>query len=148
MLDKFSLQLGAFFGLILGITVLTYFNETTLFLVALLLSIVFTRKIGLTSEVKDVQSMTDKIVGILFALSVSPAVSVTDVLEFSNGFLIQALLSFTFFLIILKKQPSIIGRISREAKGAVALLGDDVLAGFSAGILSSVVWQGYLQVAH
>jgi len=144
MLHKFSLQVGAFLGLILGLIVLIYFNETTLFLVALLLSIIFVRKIGLTNEVKDVQSITDKVVGMLFALSVAPALSVTDILDFTNGFLIQALLSFTFFLLILKKQPSIIGRISREAKGAIALLGDDILAGFAAGILSSALWQAYL----
>jgi len=60
---------------------------------------------------------------------------------------VQTLLSGIFFLIIIKKQPSLIGRLSREAKGTIALLGDDVLAGFSAGILSAFVWQTYIQFA-
>ena len=43
-------------------------------------------------------------------------------------------------------KPSIIGRLDREAKGGVGVMGDDVVAGFVAGILSALIWQGYLQL--
>jgi phosphatidylglycerophosphatase A len=84
------------------------------------------------------------------ALSVAPAMSVGlgEVGDLQNGFLIQALLSFALFRYFDIVKPSIIGRIDREAKGGVGVMGDDIIAGFAAGILSSLLWQGilYLQV--
>ena len=147
MIQKFSLPLGTLLGLILGLIILIYFNETTLFLAALLLSIIYVRKIGLTDNLKVENRLLDKTIGVLFALTVSPAISTDMPLDISNGFLLQAILSTIFFFLIIKKQPSLIGRISREAKGAIAVLGDDILAGFSAGIVSSLLWQTYLQLS-
>ncbi|MDD3506588.1 MAG: phosphatidylglycerophosphatase A, partial [Sulfurimonas sp.] len=85
--------------------------------------------------------------GMWFALSVAPAVSVAwgEMGDFTNGFVIQSLLSFALFRYFDIKKPSIIGRIDREAKGGVGVMGDDIVAGFAAGIVSALLWQGYLQ---
>ena len=81
-----------------------------------------------------------------FALSVAPAVgvSMSEVSSLENGFLIQALLSFVLFRYFDIAKPSIIGRIDREAKGGIGVMGDDIIAGFAAGILSAAIWQGVL----
>ncbi|MDD2950583.1 MAG: phosphatidylglycerophosphatase A, partial [Sulfuricurvum sp.] len=39
------------------------------------------------------------------------------------------------------KKPSIIGRIDREAKGGLGVMGDDIVAGFAGGIASALIWQ-------
>jgi len=43
------------------------------------------------------------------------------------------------------KKPSIIGRIDREAKGGLGVMGDDIIAGFAAGITSAILWQVILK---
>jgi phosphatidylglycerophosphatase A len=83
-----------------------------------------------------------------FALSVAPAISINlnEISNFENGFLIQSILSFLLFRYFDIAKPSIIGRLDREAKGGVGVMGDDIVAGFAAGILSAVIWQGILKV--
>ena len=83
-----------------------------------------------------------------FALSVAPAITVgmSEVATLSNGFLIQSILSFALFRYFDIAKPSIIGRIDRETKGGIGVMGDDIVAGFAAGITSSLIWQGWLQI--
>jgi phosphatidylglycerophosphatase A len=143
---------GSFVALILGIFVLGYFEAETLFLATLLISIVAIREINkyeLKSGIHDDKRIViDELAGMWFALSVAPAISINlaDITEFQNGFLIQAILSFVLFRYFDIKKPSIIGRIDREVKGGMGVMGDDIIAGFAAGIVSSLIWQGYLQL--
>jgi phosphatidylglycerophosphatase A len=83
-----------------------------------------------------------------FALSIAPAITVglNEVSDLQNGFLIQSLLSFILFRYFDITKPSIIGRLDREAKGGVGVMGDDIVAGAVAGILSAVIWQGLLEL--
>jgi phosphatidylglycerophosphatase A len=83
-----------------------------------------------------------------FALSVAPAmgVGIGEITDLQNGFLIQCLLSFALFRYFDIKKPSIIGRLDREAKGGIGVMADDIIAGFAAGILSALFWEGYLQL--
>ena len=82
------------------------------------------------------------------ALSIAPAISVAPeaVTELSNGFLIQSLLAFALFRYFDITKPSIIGRIDREAKGGIGVMGDDIIAGVAAGISTAAIWQGYLYI--
>jgi phosphatidylglycerophosphatase A len=143
---------GSIVALILGIFVLSYFEAETLFLATLLISIVAIREINkyeLKSGIHDDKRIViDELAGMWFALSVAPAISINlaDITEFQNGFLIQAILSFVLFRYFDIKKPSIIGRIDREVKGGMGVMGDDIIAGFAAGIVSSLIWQGYLQL--
>ena len=143
---------GSIVALILGIFVLGYFEAETLFLATLLISIVAIREINkyeLKSGIHDDKRIViDELAGMWFALSVAPAISINlaDITEFQNGFLIQAILSFILFRYFDIKKPSIIGRIDREVKGGMGVMGDDIIAGFAAGIVSSLIWQGYLQL--
>lgn len=150
---KIPAVMGAFVSLLLSLIILMNFNETTLFLATILISIIAIRAINRYEEdggehhAKHI--VIDKFSGIGFALSVAPAVSTSlqEITHLSNGFLIQALLSFAFFIYFDKEKHSVIGRISSEAKGGIAVVGDDILAGFIAGIVSSLLWQSYLQAA-
>ncbi len=149
---KISQTISLFIALILSILILIYLDENTLFLATLLISIVTLRAINKYEEEGgvhfDEHINLDKFAGVGFALSVAPAfgVDINDITTFSNGFLIQALLSLGFFIYFEKAKHSIIGRIYHEAKGGIAIVGDDVLAGFIAGIVSSLLWQSFLKV--
>jgi len=128
-------------SLVLGLGILLYLDTNTLFLAALLLSIIAIRSLNRGN-------FLDKLTGVWFALSVSPAigVSLNEISDISNGFLIQSLLSALLFVYFYKTKPSIIGRIAKNAKEGVGVIVSSVLCGFTAGILSAALWQTYLSI--
>ncbi|WP_297443891.1 phosphatidylglycerophosphatase A [Sulfurimonas sp.] len=145
--------MGTLVSLPLGMVILIYLDATTLFLAALLISLIAIKIINTyeeeTNNHDDQRIVIDELAGMWFALSVAPAAGVAfdNVLDLQNGFLVQALLSFVLFRYFDITKPSIIGRIDREAKGGVGVMGDDIIAGFAAGISSAVLWQGWLYLA-
>ncbi|MFK5937595.1 MAG: phosphatidylglycerophosphatase A [Sulfurimonas sp.] len=148
---KISKIIATLLALILGMLILIYFDENTLFLATLLIAIVTLRAVNKYEENgglhHDEHINLDKFAGIGFALSVAPAIGVNfgEISLFSNGFLIQSLLSLAFFIYFEKEKHSVIGRVYRNAKGGIAIVGDDVLAGFIAGLVSSLIWQAFLK---
>ncbi len=144
--------IGTLVSLPLGMLVLIYFDAQTLFLATLLISIIAIKEINKYEEKTkihdDKRIVIDELAGMWFALSVAPAISVNlnEVGIFENGFFIQSILSFALFRYFDISKPSIIGRIDREAKGGIGVMGDDIIAGFAAGIVSSLLWQGILQI--
>jgi len=143
---------GSIVALILGMLILVSLGAQTLFLGTVLISIIAIKSINKyeqkTGIHDDSRIVIDELSGMWFALSVAPAMSVgiNDITNLQNGFLIQSLLSFVLFRYFDITKPSIIGRIDRETKGGIGVMGDDIIAGFVAGILSAVIWQGILQV--
>lgn len=144
---------GTLVSLPLGMLILIYFGVSTLFLATLLISVIAIKLINnheQETNTHDNQAIViDELAGMWFALSVAPATSValSEVMTLSNGFLIQSLLSFVMFRYFDITKPSIIGRIDREAKGGVGVMGDDIIAGFAAGISASLLWHGWLKIA-
>ena len=143
---------GTLVSLPLGMLILIYFDAYTLFLATTLISIVAIKEINKyeqkTSSHDDKSIVIDELAGMWFALSVAPSISIAlgDITELGNGFLIQSILSFILFRYFDIAKPSIIGRIDREAKGGIGVMGDDIIAGFAAGISSSALWQGWIYI--
>ena len=130
---------GTLVSLPIGMLILIYFDAQTLFLSALLITIIAIKEIN-KYEVKsgihdDKRIVIDELAGMWFALSVAPAISIgfNEIADLQNGFLIQSLLSFVLFRYFDITKPSIIGRLDREAKGGIGVMGDDIVAGFVAG---------------
>jgi phosphatidylglycerophosphatase A len=146
--------IAAFIALIISLFILIYLDTNTLFLATILLSIMAIRAVNTYEdnggEHHSPSIVIDKFTGIGFALSVAPAfgIPLEEIATFSNGFIVQALLSFAFFIYFDKEKFSIIEKLSKEAKGGIAVVGDDVLAGFTAGIVSSLLWQFFLKIEH
>ncbi|MDY0116279.1 MAG: phosphatidylglycerophosphatase A [Sulfurimonadaceae bacterium] len=142
---------GSFVALLLGMLILVFFEAQTLFLAAILVSIIAIKAINKyeakTGIHDDNKIVIDELAGMWFALSIAPAISVSfgEISDLQNGFIIQSLLSFALFRYFDIRKPSIIGRIDREVKGGIGVMGDDIIAGFAAGIVSALLWQGYLQ---
>ncbi|HHH72875.1 MAG TPA: phosphatidylglycerophosphatase A, partial [Sulfuricurvum sp.] len=89
----------------------------------------------------------DELAGMWLALAIAPGVMLApgELLQWDNGFLLQSLIAFAFFRLYDIKKPSFIGRIDREAKGGIGVMGDDLLAGVLAGISTALVWQGIIK---
>jgi phosphatidylglycerophosphatase A len=138
---------GTLVSLPLGMLILIYFNAQTLFLATLLITIIAIKEINRYEAKSDIHDdkriVIDELAGMWFALSVAPAISIgfDELGMIENGFLIQSILSFGLFRYFDIAKPSIIGRIDKEAKGGIGVMGDDIIAGFAAGILSSLIWQ-------
>lgn len=144
---------GTLVSLPLGMLILIYFDAQTLFLATVLISIIAIKEINKYEKKSgihdDKRIVIDELAGMWFALSVAPAISVgmSEVTNFENGFLIQSILSFALFRYFDIAKPSIIGRLDREAKGGVGVMGDDIVAGFAAGISSAAIWQGIVYIS-
>ena len=143
---------GTLVSLPLGLLVLMYFGSQTLFLATTLISIIAIKAINKYEAASgihdDKRIVIDELAGMWFALSIAPAVmiSTSEIMIWENGFIIQALLSFVLFRYFDIAKPSIIGRIDREVQGGLGVMGDDIIAGFAAGISSALIWQGLLQL--
>lgn len=129
-------------SLLTGLFVLVYFNEKTLFLATLLVAV-----ISIRTQNKSLDFLYQT-VGMWFALSVAPAMHLPldELLTIENGFLLQALFSFIAFIIIEQIKPSLIGKLHREAKSAISLVGSSTLAGITAGVVSALIWQISLKI--
>ncbi len=139
---------GSIVALFLGMWILIAFDAQTLFLASLLVTVIAIKAIDKYEKISgihdDKRIVIDELAGMWFALSVAPAITINfnALGMWENGFLIQSLLSFLLFRYFDITKPSIIGRIDRETKGGLGVVGDDVIAGFVAGILSALLWQG------
>lgn len=142
---------GTLAALPLGIAVLVLLGPQTLFLSALLITLIAIKEINayeaMSSNHDDQRIVIDELVGLWFALSIAPGIAfnLSSLPQFENGIAIQIVLSFLFFRIYDIKKPSIIGRIDREAKGGLGVMGDDIIAGFAAGITAALCWQVVLR---
>lgn len=143
---------GTLVSLPLGIIVLMFFGSQTLFMLSVLITLMAIKGIdkheAIVQTHDDSRIVIDELVGMWIALSIAPAVtfSLGELSTVSNGIGVQILLSFLFFRWYDIVKPSIIGRIDRDVKGGLGVMGDDVLAGFAAGITTALVWQVILKL--
>lgn len=122
-----------------------YFSQETLFLLAILLGGIAVKQINIYEQnggMHDDKSIViDELVGVWIAMSFVnlKALSVYEGIG-------AVALSFVFFRIFDIWKPSFIGKIDREVKGGLGVVGDDALAGFVAGLgvmLVLVLWKSY-----
>lgn len=143
--------MGTIASLPIGIAILLYFGPQTLFLSTILITLIAIKGINRyeaeSDNHDDSRIVIDELVGMWFALSIAPGIGfdLAALLQWENGIAFQIALSFIFFRIYDIKKPSIIGRIDREAKGGLGVMGDDIIAGFAAGITSAIIWQVILK---
>ena len=145
--------MGTLASLPLGVAILLYFGPQTLFLAALLITLMAIKSINRYEATShnhdDSRIVIDELAGMWFALSIAPGIGfdMAALMDWKNGIAFQIILSFLFFRFYDIKKPSIIGRIDREAKGGLGVMGDDIVAGFAAGISSAIVWQIVIRIS-
>jgi phosphatidylglycerophosphatase A len=130
---KASGTVGSIVALLMGLAILEYFPQSTLILLAIFIAIVSVKEINkYEQEVGEHDSkeiVIDELVGMWIALAIS------------SGTLTQAILSFVCFRFFDIYKPSIIGRVDRDVKGGLGVVGDDVLAGIFGGLLSAIIYK-------
>ena len=138
---------GTLAALPLGVLLLAFFGPQTLFLATLLATVAGVKAIDAYERNggihDDKRIVIDELAGLWLALCIAPGVLIPfpELGTFSNGMAVQIALSFALFRLFDIKKPSVIGRIDREAKGGLGVMGDDLLAGVAAGVGSAIVWQ-------
>ena len=128
---------GSFISLILGLFLLEFLHVSTLFLLALLISVIAIKQIDIYEKEVGMHDgkeiVIDELAGMWIALSIC-GINSTNIL-------ILAPLAFLFFRLFDIWKPSIIGKIDRDVKGGLGVMGDDVMAGIAAGIATAGVYQ-------
>jgi len=137
---------GTLVSLIIAIALLFVIPPQTLFLSALLITLFAIKVIDkheIDNEHDDKRIVIDELAGMWIALSIAPATMLTmeSLLDYKSGIAIQLILAFVLFRFFDIKKPSIIGRIDRETKGGLGVMGDDVIAGLAAGISTAILYQ-------
>jgi len=124
---------GSLFGAILAFFLLKILPQSTLFLLSILITIVAIKEINIyekeTKTHDDKKIVIDEIAGIWLAISLLPKTT-----------LIWIVLTFFFFRIFDIYKPSYIGKIDKNIKGGLGVMGDDLLAGVVAGLLSGLCY--------
>ncbi len=123
---------GTFAGALAGIAILKVAPVSTLLLLTVLLTVVAIKEIDKEekeSGIHDAGSIViDEVAGIWLAFTLSSATW------------IQIFLSIAFFRLFDIWKPSIIGKIDRQVKGGLGVMGDDIIAGIFAGLSSAIVY--------
>jgi phosphatidylglycerophosphatase A len=126
---------GSIAGAVVGYLILTFLTVQTLFTATILLTIIAIKEIDKdekeSGEHDKSEIVIDEVAGMWLALSLG------------NETLVMALLSLIYFRVFDIWKPSIIGRIDRDVKGGLGVMGDDLLAGVVAVICSGVTYEIY-----
>ncbi len=133
LLPKAPGTYGTIAGAIVALPILYYFPPTTLFMLAILITLIAIKEIDkeeAESGIHDASEIViDEVAGIWLALAMSGATWT------------QIILSVLFFRLFDIWKPSVIGRIDREVKGGWGVMGDDLVAGVFAAICSAGTYQ-------
>ena len=128
---------GSFVSLIIGLFLLEFLHVSTLFLLALLITVVAIKQIDIYEKEVGAHDGKEIVIDELAGMWITLAICGIN----SSNILFMAPLAFIFFRLLDIWKPSIIGKIDRDVKGGLGVMGDDVLAGIAAGIATAGVYQ-------
>ena len=128
---------GSFVSLIIGLFLLEFLHVSTLFLLSLLITVIAIKQIDIYEKEVGMHDgkeiVIDELAGMWITLSICGINS--------SNILYMAPIAFIFFRLFDIWKPSFIGKIDRDVKGGLGVMGDDVLAGIAAGIATAGVYQ-------
>jgi phosphatidylglycerophosphatase A len=128
---------GSFVSLFIGLFLLEFLHVSTLFLLSLLITVIAIKQIDIYEKEVGMHDgkeiVIDELAGMWITLSICGINS--------SNILYMAPIAFIFFRLFDIWKPSFIGKIDRDVKGGLGVMGDDVLAGIAAGIATAGVYQ-------
>ena len=128
---------GSFVSLIIGLFLLEFLHVSTLFLLAFLITAIAIKQIDFYEKEVGMHDGKEIVIDELAGMWIALAICGIN----SENMIFMAPLAFIFFRIFDIWKPSIIGRIDREVKGGLGVMGDDVVAGIAAGIASAGTYE-------
>ena len=135
---------GSVVGIVIAYLVILYFPNPnlTIMMLAILFSIIgfklveeYEKNGGIHD---DKRIVIDEIAGVLISVGILG--------NLKEDTLIKLLFAFLAFRLFDIWKPSIIGRIDKNAKGALGVMGDDILAGIFGGIFAGILYMIYIKV--
>jgi phosphatidylglycerophosphatase A len=128
---------GSFVSLIIGLFLLEFLHVSTLFLLALLITVIAIKQIDIYEKEVGMHDGKEIVIDELAGMWITLAICGIN----SSNVLFMASIAFIFFRLFDIWKPSFIGKIDRDVKGGLGVMGDDVLAGVAAGIATAGVYQ-------
>jgi len=135
---------GSVVGAIIAYLIIKFFPNPyiTIWLLAVLFSIMGVKLVNEyekeTNTHDDKRIVIDEIAGILITVGL--------IGDLQQDTLIKIILAFISFRILDIWKPSIIGKIDQKAPGGLGVMGDDIVAGLFGGILTGILYIGYLKL--
>ena len=127
----------SFVALILGLFLLEFVHPSTLFLLSLLVTVIAVKQIDIYEKEVGIHDSSEIVIDELSGMWIALSICGLN----SENILFTAPLAFIFFRLFDIYKPSVIGRIDRDVKGGLGVMGDDVIAGIFAGICTALSWQ-------
>lgn len=128
---------GSFVSLIIGLFLLEFLHPSTLFLLSLLITVIAIKQIDIYEKEVGMHDGKEIVIDELAGMWITLAICGIN----SSNVLFMAPIAFIFFRLFDIWKPSFIGKIDRDVKGGLGVMGDDVLAGIAAGIATAGVYQ-------
>ena len=128
---------GSFVSLIIGLFLLEFLHVSTLFLLALLITVIAIKQIDIYEKEVGMHDGKEIVIDELAGMWITLAICGIN----SSNVLFMAPIAFIFFRLFDIWKPSFIGKIDRDVKGGLGVMGDDVLAGIAAGIATAGTYQ-------
>mgnify|MGYP005998570387 FL=1 len=124
---------GSFVSLLLILPLIPYLHVSTIFLIAILISVIAVKQINIYEEEVGVHDGKEIVIDELAGMWI--AISICGITQ--DNMIIMAPLAFIYFRIFDIWKPSVIGRIDADVKGGWGVMGDDIVAGIAAGIATA-----------
>ncbi len=137
LIPKAPGTVGSFVSLIIGLFLLEFLHVSTLFLLALLITVIAVKQIDIYEKEVGMHEGKEIVIDELAGMWITLAICGIN----SSNVLFMAPIAFIFFRLFDIWKPSFIGKIDRDVKGGLGVMGDDVLAGIAAGIATAGVYQ-------
>ncbi|MBU3014394.1 phosphatidylglycerophosphatase A [Poseidonibacter lekithochrous] len=128
---------GSFVSLLLVLALLPYLHVSTIFLIALFISVIAVKQIDIYEKEVGVHDGKEIVIDELAGMWI--AISICGITQ--ENLMIMAPLAFIYFRLFDIWKPSIIGRIDRDVKGGWGVMGDDLVAGIAAGIATAATYE-------
>lgn len=128
---------GSFVSLIIGLFLLEFLHVSTLFLLALLITVIAIKQIDIYEKEVDMHDGKEIVIDELAGMWITLAICGINI----GNMIIMSVLGFLYFRLFDIWKPSIIGKIDREVKGGLGVMGDDIVAGLAAGIATAGTYQ-------
>ena len=128
---------GSFVSLLLVLPLIPYLHVSTIFMLALLISVIAVKQIDIYEEEVGVHDGKEIVIDELAGMWI--AISICGITE--ANMMIMAPLAFVYFRIFDIWKPSVIGKIDRDVKGGWGVMGDDIVAGIAAGVATAGTYE-------
>lgn len=139
-----------------ALAILLVLPASTLFLLGLFLLIIGAKIVTSyendTGIHDDKRIVIDEVAGVFIAVAIAPGAMI-PLQTYTNysqpeslALLIPALMSLAYFRLFDIWKPSVIGKIDQKVQGGWGVMGDDIVAGFVAGVASAITWVGLSKI--